>query len=884
MATLNQILEAPSDRAALISDLKTYLRTRREEIRRLHEEGSSGHFVLIRLTSLIDTLITEIYQRELARHPTSGSGKLAEGCAVVAVGGYGRGELNPYSDIDIMFLYRNGMQDETERAAMEVLYLLWDLQFTIGHSTRTIAECVRIARSDITAKTALMEARLLTGSETLFEEFQKAFRSRVLPRRPEEYIEEKRREMRARHLQYGSSICLVEPNVKESPGGLRDVHFLQWVAMARYGVASPSDLHRQGYLTPREYRDLVRAQEFLWRVRNEMHFHTGRASDVLTFEEQKRLADVFHYADEPHRLGVERFMRRYYIAAARIHDVSSRFIERATPVPWRQKIRDLLLSRRVGPFTLSPRTLRVSERRKFEVLEDGGELLRLFYLAQIHGLRIDSRSRDLLHRHRDRIPRDLRLSPAANRVLLEILSWPRDAANTLRLLHRARLLQKLIPEFARVDRMVQYDHYHKYTVDEHTFLAVEKAQNLLDGSETLAKVYREIRRKDILLLGILLHDIGKGGKESHSVIGAKIAERLARQLGFSDEETGLLVFLVHYHLIMSHIAFRRDLADDKVIVLFARQVAKPEVLKKLFILTCADIQAVGPDTWTEWKKNLLTELFHRTMEELTGARVTLSETERIERIGKEIGERLCLLIPQEWLDEALADMETRYLLVTSTNRILGHLYMIRRLLLEEEPVLVDVSADPLLTEFTLYTYDVPGLFSKVAGVLAAVGYNILGAQVYTSRKGIVVDTFQVQDPYPGEESARGRREAVRGHLREVLTGRESVENLFARRPAGKGAPRIAPTEPTIVEVDNESSDAFSIIDVFAADKQGLLYVITRTLHDLGLSICSSKIATKVDQIVDVFYVRDLSGEKVTEPERVQKVKTRLREAIDGYGV
>ncbi|MBI5197638.1 MAG: HD domain-containing protein, partial [Nitrospirae bacterium] len=383
--------------------------------------------------------------------------------------------------------------------------------------------------------------------------------------------------------------------------------------------------------------------------------------------------------------------------------------------------------------------------------------------------------------------------------------------------------------------------------------------------------------------GILLHDIGKGSKEDHSVVGARVAERLSRQRGFSDPEKNLLIFLVRYHLLMSHIAFRRDLADDKVILLFARQVARPEVLKKLFVLTYADIRAVGPDTWTEWKKNLLTELFCRTMAELTGTRVAFSVEERIQRLKTEIDEKVCLLFPPGWIDEMLNDVESRYLLVTPPDRIIHHLQRIYQLT-QGGKVLVDSTSDALLTEFTIYTYDdvTPGLFSKAAGVLAAVGYNILGAQVYTSRRGIVVDTFQAQDPFPEEDSAVARREAVQELIRKVLTHEITVENLFEKKSFLRPAPKIISQEPTVVEIDNESSDGCTIIDIFAPDKQGLLYVITKSIHDLGLSVHSSKIATKVDQIVDVFYVKNRQGNKVTDPDQVQEIRQRLIKAIESY--
>lgn len=887
MTSISQILSTPTDRSVLVSNLRNYISQRRQEISDLHKDGASGLYIVIRITGLTDTIISEIYNHEIKRYEATHHTSIAEKCAVVAVGGYGRGELNPYSDIDIMFLYRSDVKGAVEAVSRDILYLLWDLKFTIGHSTRTIEDCIRIGGSDFTARTALMEARMIAGSEPLFREFQELFINKVIARDVRSYIEERLAYMRERYKQYGSSIYLVEPNVKEGKGGLRDIHCLKWVGIARYRIYSLSEFHKQGYISVRGYNELVEAQDFLLRVRNELHFHAGKASDILTVQDQWRIAQFFGYRDEPHRLGVEAFMKDYYMHASHIHDISQRMIEKAIPKPiWKSGL-EMVTSRFIKPcFVLTKDTIHVPERFQDIFFSDMKNVVYLFYLSLVHGLKVSTHTMSMLYRNSDRVKDDLYSYPEVNKIFRQIITWPQGMAEILRQMHKVKVLQKLIPEFEKISCYTSYDYYHKYTVDEHSFLAIQMAEALLYAHGYIPKVYREIKRKDILHLALLLHDAGKGGVDHHSVIGAQIAERVAKQLNYSNEETALLVFLVRNHLIMSQIALRRDLSEDKVILLFARQMATPDLLRKLFVLTYADIKAVGPDTWNEWKENLLTELYYRAMEELSGTRAIYSEEGIIAKIKKDIAERLCLIYPQEWLDERLQDMESRYLIITPPEKIVNHLHMINQLKEDQrERVLVDISTEKGIVEFTVYTYDniTPGLFSKIAGVLAAAGYNILSAQVYTSKTGIVVDTFLAEDPYPEGVSSLLRQATVRKHICEVLTEETTVETLFEKyankRPKKKTIPVTAPTQ---VEIDNDSSDEFTIIDIFAADKQGLLYIITKNIYELGLSVYSSKIATHVDQIVDVFYVKDLSGNKVTDPERLSEIKRQLLHAIEEY--
>lgn len=887
MTSITEIISSSSEKAVVISALKEYISKRVGEISDLHRKGASGLYIVTRISSLTDKIISEIYHYELNKYESSHNSPLSEKCAVVAVGGYGRGELNPFSDIDIMFLYKNDAREAVETVSMAVLYLLWDLKYNIGHSIRTVDDCVKVGSADFTVRTALLEARLITGSEPLYNEFQTTFSNKVVGRDVKSYIEDRLANIRDRYKQYGSSIYLVEPNVKEGKGGLRDIHSLKWVVIAKYRIYSLAEFHKQGYVSKRGYNELVDAQDFLLKVRNELHFHAGKAADVLTVEEQLRMSKFSGYTDAPHRLGVEAFMKDYYMHASHIHDISTRAIEKALPKPvWKAGV-ELLTSRFVKPcFVLTKDTIHIPERYNDAFFSDMKNVVYLFYLALINGLKISTYTMSMLYRNSDRVTHDLYSLPEVNKVFRQIISWPHGIADTLRNMHKVKVLQKLIPEFERISCYSSYDYYHKYTVDEHSFIAIQMAEDLKYAHGYMPKVYREIKRKDLLHLALLLHDAGKGSGEDHSVVGARIAERVAGQLGYNSEDTELLTFLVKNHLIMPNIAFRRDLSEDKVILLFSRDVATPEILRKLFVLTFADINAVGPETWNGWKENLLTDLYFRAMEELSGTKAVYSEEDILSKVKSEIEEKLCLIYPQGWLEERLKDMETRYLLVTPPEKIMNHLHEINKLVEErDESVLVDSSTDKGIVEFTVYTYDeiTPGLFSKIAGVLAAAGYNILGAQVYTTKKGIVVDTFQAQDPFPEGVSAMLRQATVKKHIGEVLRGEVTVESLFGKyankRPPKKMIPITAPSK---VEIDNNSSDEFTIIDIFAADKQGLLYIITKNIFDIGFSIYSSKIATHVDQIVDVFYVKDTDGNKITDPDMLTSVKQRLLNAIEEF--
>lgn len=881
-----------------LAELSAKLAQRRQAIKERLLEGATGAEVVGALTELIDELIIGRYRRAVRQMDEQGAVEASQHCCLVALGGYGRRELAPYSDIDIMFLYRPGAFETISLLSRQVLHDLWDLGFQVGHSVRTIADCLELGSSDLTIRTSMMEARFLAGSPRLFEEFYRRYFRRVVVRGTDRFIEHKMEERRREYEKFGETVYLLEPNVKKSKGGLRDLHVLQWAGMARHQAATIQELADRGILSRKDYLALLEAREFLWRVRAFLHVQAGMAQEILTFDEQLRLAASFGFQDRPHLLAVEQFMQQYYRHTMDVHETCIRFVDRCRSVSFLSRLAQWRPARRVdGQFVVAGGSLTVPLELRPRVLAQPELLLRLFALAQSQQLKIDTDLLDEIHRHVDAIAAEAFRTPAVSRLFLSILSGPSRVATTLEAMHRAHLLEKILPVFAAVRGLMQFNQYHKYTVDEHSLLAVAYAEQLAQDQGVLGEVYREIRRKDLLHLALLLHDVGKGREGDHSEVGKAIAEETAARLGLDEQETRTLVFLVHRHLLMAHTAFRRDPYDEKVLFNFARAVMTPEVLKKLLVLTAADLAAVGPGMFTKWKESLLVELYLRTLPEVSGERESVESVDRVKQIAlavaREVERRPELLLPEgsgrrmplHWIESQLARLPLRYVYGTTPARLAAHLTAISRL--EPGDVLVEESfQDQLGTcEYTVITFDdlTPGIFSKIAGVLAFKGLQILDAQIITRDDGIVLDSFQVVDLDYSGPPPKERRDNVARTIVDVLKGRDTVENLAGQHSRLPCLRPVSPNrQPAEVQVDNETSDRFTIIDVFADDRQGLLYVITHAIFRLGLSVHAARISTRLDQVADVFYVTDRGGTKIQDHVRLEAIRAGIKEAIEEF--
>lgn len=888
-------MNVSSDQKALaISDansasLGAMLAEQRKAITQRLMEGASGSDVVAARTDLADALIVGRYWMA-GRH--GGEAMMAaslQQCCLVALGGYGRRELAPYSDIDLMVLFRPDAAKIVPEFVRQVLHPLWDIGFQVGHSVRTIQDCVSLGLSDTTVRTSMMEARFLAGNAELFQEFHAAYCRKVVTAGVDAYLEQKLAERRREYEKFGETVYLLEPNVKKSQGGLRDLHLLQWAGIARYQAATIRELSDRGLLSRQDYATVSEAREFLLRVRGLLHAHAGMAQEILSFDEQVWLAARFGFEDRPHLLAVEQFMQQYYRHTMGLHEAAVRFVRRCKSQSLWERVAQWLPAPKVDTYFVQNRDqLTVSAELRPRVLESPALLMRLFDLARAKRLTIESSLLEDIHRHMEGLSDEGFRTPDVSRTFMRILAGPGTAA-TLDAMHRAHLLEKLIPVCSAVRGLMQFNQYHKYTVDEHSLLAVAKVESFAQDPGMLGEVYREVKRKDLLHLAVFLHDLGKGQEEDHSEVGRRIAGDVSARLGLDDAERRTVSFLVHRHLLMAHTAFRRDPGDQQVVLPFAREVGTPEVLRKLLVLTAADIAAVGPGVLTKWKESLLVELYVRTMQEVSGERQAADAPEGLKRIAEDVLRQPVLRgqveVSLPWVESQLRQFPLRYAYGTPPGRIAAHLSAIRRL--NRGEVLVDAEFNAALgtCEYAVVTFNdvIPGIFSKIAGVMAASGLQILDAQILTRQDGVVVDTFQVIDPDYAGAPPDERREAIGAMIRSVLQGREAVEDVVRRGTRLTAVRSITPSrQATEVRIDNETSDRYTIVDVFADDRQGLLYVITHAIFRQGLSVHAARISTRLDQVADVFYVTDAKGRKIEQPEQIERIRQGVWQEIEQF--
>jgi [protein-PII] uridylyltransferase len=786
------------------------LARRRDEIRAMHGDGTTGSQVAAALTVLIDDVVARLATGAVTDLAEDDRLPFESDMAVVAIGGYGRAELAPFSDVDLMFLYRPKTKSMAEPLWSRLVRDVWDARLVLGSSIRTPSECVTVARQNISVHTALLEVRHLVGDPSLTAEMLGLVGRITRGRDCNTFIKAALDERLAEQAKSGSNVHLLEPDVKRSKGGLRELHLLRWIAHARFGVASIDRLEKEGLLSADDAETLREARNFLLRVRNELHFHAGRSQDILSWDEQVRLAELFGYEDRPGMRAVEQFMQQYYRQSAAIDDTTDRFIRRCRRPPrWHSLIRPFTTQRVGRDFRIFAGQIAPSPEASAATFVSLDRSLELFALANRHHVVVAD---DVREQIRAALPRlnsqDLH---AARATLLQMLAEPGNLEQTLHHLHAIGILEKLIPQFTHARGLIQFNQYHKYTVDEHTLLCVANAEKLLDDHGPFGQAYREIRHKEILHLALLLHDLGKGFEADHSELGESIAKETAEQFKLETHRSELLVFLVRYHLLLAHLAFRRDTSDAKLLADFARRVGTPEVLRMLFVLTAADVASVGPEAWTTWKAELLCDLYARTMEILTGQATTLRPVERANEVREQVSRKLGKCIPDDWLAQQFAAMPTNYLLTAPAERIAQDLITIHQL--PDRDVLTTAEHDGAtqVTAYTVYTFDniAPGLFSKIAGVLAAKGLQILEAQIITLTSGEVIDRFEVLDyDYTGTPPAN-RTDDVQAKIRQVLRGEQSIEAVFAR--SSRIGPRYhlqphSMQEPTQVRFDNETSE------------------------------------------------------------------------------
>ncbi|RII29251.1 MAG: [protein-PII] uridylyltransferase [Geobacter sp.] len=875
-------------RTLYLSGCKNFLRHYREEIRSVHSSGASGTDVVHLICDMTDELINKLLLSIL--DDLDPSRALMDHITLVAVGGYGRGELNPFSDVDIMFLHDGTLEKaKVEDIAQKLLYFLWDMRLDVGYSVRIIQDCIEMAAADGTVKTALMDARFLSGSRPLYNTLHKVIFTQILTKSSDKFIKEKLADMKTRREKYGATVYLLEPNLKEGEGGLRDLQTAMWAARVKYKFTSPKELIIKGVLSEEELDTYDAALDFLWRIRNELHYFSGRKNDQLTFDAQVHLAAFFGYKNRGRVLAVEDFMRDYYRHANRVEHFTSSMVSRCI---WREegalKILGYFVRRPVGDgcYVLKGELIIPDES---VVDKNPAVLMRAFELAQKHGVGLNVRVKGVIRRNLHLINDKFRRNREVNQSFMNILRSAKDVAETLTQMHHLEFLNRFIPELEHIYCKVQHDLYHIYTVDIHTLFAVDQAEKMLNGQlkDVLpfpCEIAAQIGKRELLILAVLFHDIGKGEGGGHAEKGAAMIPTIARRMGLSKEDGERLVFLVRQHLLFAHISQRRDLHDEKMVVQFARQMETSENLKMLFLLTVADVRAVGSDVWTSWKALLFQELYEKSFSVLERGEFHLeASSERVKAVIKKATEMLEDEFPTAQVREELKAMPVRLLLSNNLPLITGHARML--LGLGEADILMKVVhvQENGYSEFTICALDMPGLFSRITGVMAANGVNILGAQINTSRNGKVLDILQVNSPQGLVITDEQRWQKVQADMRRVLHGEVNVAELVEKRQRPSLlTSRPAPRFPTKVEFDNEVSEDYTVIDIYTHDKVGLLYLITSSLTQLGLYIGVSKISTKVDQVADVFYVRDIFGQKIMEEEKLAEIKAYMTKAIDEW--
>jgi [protein-PII] uridylyltransferase len=872
-------------RRAATARLKAALDAGRAEIAgRLLANPSHGLESAAAGAYLIDQLLRLLWDFTLARLYRNTNPTAAERMTLVAVGGYGRGEMAPFSDIDIAFLTPWKQTGWSEQVIETMLYALWDMGLKVGHSSRSLDEMVRQAKSDVTIRTALLEGRYVWGDTALYEEASVRFKAEVQADTQRIFIAQKMAEREVRHIKMGDSRYVVEPNIKEGKGGLRDLHTLFWIGKYVYNVDRAAELVGTGLLTPAEYRQFHRADDFLWAVRCHLHTIAGRAEDRLTFDFQREIAERMRFSDRPGKSKVERFMQYYFLQAKRVGDLTGVFLAHLDEAFAARGRRFGLptIRRRPGKlngFVLDRGRLALPNDRFFA--DKPVRLIEIFALAaahhlEIHPLAMRAAARDA------KLADDIRADPQANALFLDTLTSA-DAEMVLRWMNEAGVFGRFVPDFGRVVAQMQFDMYHHYTVDEHTIRAIGLVSRIERGDlqedhPLSSGIFGQIVSRRALYVAVLLHDIAKGRGGDHSILGAEVAERLCPRFGLSAAETETVAWLVRWHLLMSATAFKRDLSDFKTILDFAAQVQSPQRLMMLLVLTVVDIRAVGPGVWNGWKRQLLNNLFESAEEVLRLGHKQKGRSERIAAKQADLAATLGLS------DAALVKLVRRlpesYWIAEPPDVLERNVRLVERA--GGAGLSIEATPDPAqgATLVTVYAADHPGLFYRIAGAIHAAGGNIIDARIHTTRDGMALDNFLVQDPL-------GRPFAEAGQLRRIRTGIEDAlanRGRLGDRLKAKPLPRLRADafviEPNVL-IDNNASNRFTVIEVNARDRPALLHHLANALFQSKVTIRSAHVATYGERAVDTFYVTDLIGDKIVAAPRIKAIEKRLLDAAVG---
>ncbi len=877
---LARLMEAGEDN--LLGAVKIYLQECQKALKEAHRKSRNGVPVCMEYTAVVDDMLKVLYdvkKKGLA---------FTEDVALVAVGGYGRKELNIRSDIDLLLMHREEVSGALKEFTEALLYVLYDTGLDLGFVMRTPEECVTLARGDLNTLTSLLETRFLTGTEAIHDELLALIKKKLFTKkRVNAFIEEKIEETKQRYAKYGGSVFILEPNIKEGEGGLRDLHTARWILTARDGVHDKP--FSMSLNSKRDTEALEKGLGFLLWIRNELHFESNRKTDQLTFDQQVRIAGLMGFKDTPGSLGVEAFMLEYYAHTTEIHKayelIASRHLyesrKRSPLWPARKKRLD-------DSFYVSRGWLTLYDDTPLTPLV----MVRAFLYMALHNLTLDQQTKDLFISYLHSSKGDFIISEETARCFFDILRsrTPYEALSTM---HSIGLLERLIPEFKDIRHRVQHDLYHIYTVDIHSLFAIREIERLAvvykDELPILSSIYRGLSDRLPLILSVLLHDIGKAFGKGHAESGRRLVPLILERLYAGEELKGHVEFLVKNHLLIANTALYRDMHDRKLIIDFARTVGTSERLDMLYLLTFADVKAVGPDVWSNWKALLFDELYIKAGDVLDTGAFDLEESgPAIERIKAEVR----VLIEKgvvEWADKSesggayafLELLPERYYIANRAETIVEHLRVLNAFKGKKSHVLrISQDINGAYTSLVIASLDRHGLFAMISGVMAANGIDILGAQITTLKNGLVLDVLQVTDARGRAVTDTLRHKKIDENLGDVLSGAQSIKKLLHRKPSILDSRQKTPVK-TSINIDNNISDTMTIIDIHAENKIGLLYDITKAISELGLYINIARISTKGQEATDIFYVKDIFGQKIYGDAKFEKITKTLYEAIMG---
>ena len=877
-------------RSLVAQKLKVALTDGRAKAEQLLLKDRHGRRCAERLCRMEDEVIRILFEFARKHLYPSQNPSEAERMAVVATGGYGRGLQAPGSDIDLLFLLPYKQTAWGESIAEAILYCLWDLGLKVGHATRSVDECIRQAKADMTIRTAILEARFLLGDRKLFDELATRFDKDIVRNTAPQFVAAKLAEREDRVRRSGQSRYLVEPNVKDGKGGLRDLHTLFWIAKYVYRVREPDELIKSGVFDKQEYQLFRRCEDFLWSVRCHMHFLMGRAEERLSFDIQREIAVRLGYTEHPGLQDVERFMKHYFLIAKDVGDLTailcaeledshaksvpvlSLIMERFRPV----KRRKLAES---DDFIVDKNRILLAQPNGFK--RDPVNLIRIFHLAQKHNLAFHPDGMRAITRSLKLVDAKLRENKEANRLFLEILTSKNDPETVLRRMNEAGVLGHFVPAFGKIVAMMQFNMYHHYTVDEHLLRCIGVLAEIERGSSNESPLANELIHKilpehrELLYVTLFLHDIAKGRPEDHSIAGARVARRFCPRMGFSAADTDTVAWLIENHLVMSSVAQSRDLSDRKTIENFAATVQSAERLKLLTILTTADIRAVGPGVWNGWKAQLIRTLYYETEPVLTGGFSEVNRAQRVAIAQNEFRDAMKSW-PQERLEAYIAKHYPAYWLKVDLPHKIEHADFVRATEDADKRLATSISfdAERAVTELTLLAPDHPWLLSIIAGACALAGANIVDAQIYTTTDGRALDTISLSREFDRDEDEERRGQRIADSIEKALRGELRLPDVVTKRSPPKGRIRAFAVEPSVT-INNQWSHRYTMVEVTGLDRTGLLYELTATLSKLNLNIASAHVATFGERVVDVFYVTDLMGAQITSPTRQAAIKRAL---------